>query len=69
MTPTHQIIDRTLIKNQRKALKKAQRLRRENLGHEIVVQQKEGKAGYQVHRALQPAQAKRAHKPVQRLTY
>jgi transposase InsO family protein len=69
VTPSNKTIDRTLIQNQKKALKIAKRLRREDLGHKVETKQKEGKAQYQLHRSLQPMHAKREPKPVKRLLY
>jgi transposase InsO family protein len=67
--PSPSKVDRTLIKNQRKALKKAHLLRKEDLGHKVVTEQKEGKASFQLHRSLQPRFAKRQSKITQRLKY
>lgn len=62
-------VDRTKIKNQRLALKKAKLLKQEDLGHQVITQQKEGKAKYELHRSLKPKYEKRQTKPVQRLKY
>lgn len=62
-------VDRSKIKNQRLALKKAKLLKREDLGHQVITQQKEGKARYDLHRSLKPKYEKRQSKPVQRLKY
>jgi hypothetical protein len=44
-------------------------LKQEDLGHQVITQQKEGKAKYELHRSLKPKYEKRQTKPVQRLKY